>query len=351
MKAVVLAAGSGTRMRPIAYSMAKQLIPVANKPVLFCGLEDIAEAGILDTIVVVAPDTGAEIRSAVGDGSQFGLSVEYVVQPEPLGIAHALGITRSSVGDDDILLYLGDSMMKCGVREIVDSFHEGRPNCHILLSRVENPERFGVVTLDSAGAVAELVEKPADPQSDLALAGVYLFDSSVWAAIDALEPSARGEYEITEAIQYLLDTGNTVAVTEVEGWWKDTGRKEDLLEANDLVLAEVRSEIAGTVASSDVRGELILGPGSSLTNCRVNGPVIVGADTVIADSTLGPATSIGDGCALDGATVVRSVVLDGARIERWRIEASLLGREVSMSGSGPATPVSVILGERSEVVG
>ncbi|MCP3996670.1 MAG: glucose-1-phosphate thymidylyltransferase, partial [bacterium] len=276
---------------------------------------------------------------------------EYVTQPEPRGIAHALGITRTLVGDDDILLYLGDNMLKCGVADVVASFEETRPNCGILLSRVVNPERFGVVVLDSAGRVIELVEKPERPESDYALAGVYLFDRSIWAALDALEPSERGEYEITEAIQHLLDGGSTVAASEVDGWWKDTGRKEDLLEANDLVLATVETEIAGTVVGSDADGQLVVGTGSSLTNCRVRGPVIVGDDTTVTDSTLGPGTSIGNGCVLNGATVARSVILDGAHVERWKLESSLLGRDVAMRGVGPDAAVSVTLGERSEVVG
>ncbi len=351
MKAVVLAAGSGTRMRPIAYSMAKQLIPVANKPILFYALDDIAAAGVTEAIIVVAPDTGREIRAAVGDGRQFGLNVQYVIQSEPLGIAHALTMAREEVGDEDVLLYLGDNMLKYGVADTIVSFGEQHPNCHILLSKVENPQRFGVVTLDDAGNVAELVEKPQHPASDLALAGVYLFDSSIWEAIESLEPSARGEYEITEAIQWLLDTGRTVTASEVAGWWKDTGRKEDLLEANDLVLGALETSVAGETIDTEVDGVIVVGDGSSLVGCRVEGPVVIGEDTYIVNSRLGPGTSIGDGCSITGATVTRSVVLDGARIERWQLESSLLGREVAMLGSGPTGPVSVTLGERSDVVG
>lgn len=351
MKAVVLAAGSGTRMRPIAYSMAKQLIPVANKPVLFYVLEDIAGAGLTEAIIVVAPETGGEIRSAVGGGERFGLTVEYITQSAPLGIAHALASARAAVGDEDVLLYLGDNMLNCGVADIVASFERSRPNCHILLSRVENPQRFGVVTIDETGGVVELVEKPAHPQSDLALAGVYLFDQSIWAALDSLEPSPRGEYEITEAIQHLLDTGSKVSASEVEGWWKDTGRKEDLLEANDLVLAGVVSDIAGTVVKTDVAGSLAVGAGSTLTDCEVRGPVVVGANTTITNCVLGPGTSVGSSCVLDGAQIMRSILLDGVRVERWSLESSLLGRYATMRGAGPDTAVAVTLGERSEVVG
>ncbi len=351
MKAVVLAGGSGTRMRPIAYSMAKQLIPVANKPILFYGLEDIAASGVEEAIVVVNPQTGAEIRDAVGSGEGFGLNVTYVVQEEALGIAHALNATRAVVGDDDVLLYLGDNLLRDGVGDTVAAFEAARPSCHILLSRVPNPQRFGVVTLDETGQVVDLTEKPERPRSDLALVGVYLFDSSVWEAIDRLRLSSRGEYEITEAIQLLLDSGRPVAATEVSGWWKDTGEKEDLLDANDLVLAGMRPANRGSITDSDVAGALVIGNGSSVTNCRIEGPVMIGDSVTAVDSFLGPGTSIGDQCTIVGADVQRSIVLEGSTVERWRLRSSLLGRAVTMTGRGPAEPVSVTLGERSQVAG
>ncbi len=351
MKAVVLAAGAGTRLRPIAYSMAKQLIPIANKPILFYALEDVAAAGVSDVVIVVAPDTGDEIRLAVGDGSRFGLAVEFVTQDEPLGIAHAFGLTKPWVGDDDVLLYLGDNMLKEGVSSTVDAFVQGKPNCQILLSRVRNPERFGVVTMNDAGGVVELVEKPRVPASDLALAGVYLFDSTIWEAIDSLRPSGRGEYEITEAIQWLLDTGNQVAATEVEGWWKDTGQKQDLLEANDLVLADLEPCIEGSVDDSSTEGAVRLGVDSEIVGCQLIGPVVVGSGTRVSNSTLGPGVCVGAGCRIEDAHIERSVVLDGAVVEAWKLHDSLLGRHTVLGRIGPEGSVSMTLGERSEVTG
>ncbi|MDJ0955086.1 MAG: glucose-1-phosphate thymidylyltransferase [Acidimicrobiia bacterium] len=351
MKGVVLAAGSGTRMRPIAYSMAKQLIPVANKPILFYALDDVFASGVSEVAIVVAPDTGDEIRRAVGDGSQFGLDVDYVVQPEPLGIAHALGVAGPWVGDDDVLLYLGDNMLKGGVGSTVAAFRQLRPSCHILLSRVENPQRFGVATVGADGRVVELVEKPEHPASDLALAGIYLFDPSIWPAIESLQPSGRGEYEITDAIQWLLDSGREVHASEVSGWWKDTGTKEDLLDANDLVLEALVSEIAGEITATTVTGALAVGAGTELRGCEVRGPVVVGRSSVVTDSVLGPGTAIGDDCVVTGAELTRSVLLDGVQVETWKLRNSLLGRHVSLRGRGPDTAVPLMLGERSEVVG
>ena len=351
MKGVVLAAGSGTRMRPIAYSMAKQLIPVANKPILFYALDDISASDIDEVVVVVAPETGDEIRRAIGDGSRFGLDVQYVVQAEPLGIAHALGVARTQVGGDDVLLYLGDNMLKGGVGSTVAEFRQQRPSCHILLSRVENPQRFGVVTLGADGRVVELVEKPEHPASDLALAGIYLFDSSIWSAIESLQPSPRGEYEITDAIQWLLDSGLEVHASEVSGWWKDTGTKEDLLDANDLVLEALETDVNGELAATTVVGPLSVAAGTTLGDCEVRGPVVVGSGSVVTNSVLGPGTAIGDDCVVTGAELTRSVLLDGVRVETWKLCDSLLGRHVSLLGRGPDTAVPLMLGERSEVVG
>ncbi len=351
MKAVVLAAGAGVRMRPIAYTLPKQLIPVANKPVLFYGLEAIAAAGIKEVAIVVGPDSGDAIAEAVGAGDRFGLTIEYITQPAPQGIAHGLGMARSFVGSNDVLLYLGDSMLERGLGEAVADFTVSRPNAHVLVSRAADPGRFGVVTVDAGNTVARIVEKPRRPDSDLVLVGAYLFDSAVWAALDEIRPSQRGELEISDAIQHLVDSGKRVTVSEVEGWWKDTGDKVGLLDANRLVLSNLHHAVHGMIEGGSSRGPVAVGTGSTLQDCDLIGPVTIGANVTASDCVLGPNTSIADNCSLAGAFIVGSIVLEGCRLERWRLDGSVLGRNVTLTGQGPEAAVSAILGDLSEVVG
>lgn len=350
MKGVVLCGGIGSRLRPITYSTAKQLIPVGNKPILFYGLEDLAAAGVVEVGMVVAPESGDEVRDAVGDGSRFGLGVTYIVQEEPLGLAHALRTALPFVAGDDVLMYLGDNLLRHGVRGVVEDFQRERPNCQILLARVDNPSAFGVVELDADGGVVRLVEKPADPPSDLALVGVYLFDHTVAEAVDAIEPSGRGELEITDAIQYLVDSGRVVKPTLVTGWWKDTGRKEDLLHANSLVLEELEHDVRGEVAGGSVRGPLRLGEQSRLVDCTIEGPVVVGDGAVLERVILGPRTAIGDGCRLTDADISESIVFADVEIHDWRLTRSVIGRGSRMFGSGPRGYCELTLGDRSEVI-
>jgi glucose-1-phosphate thymidylyltransferase len=351
MKGVVLSGGTGSRLRPITFSMAKQLVPVANKPILFYGLEDLAEAGIEDVVIIIAPATGDEIRATVGDGSNFGLNVEYVVQEEPLGLAHALKVALPFVGGDDVLMYLGDNLVKQGVADIVHDYERDRPNCQILLTKVTDPREFGVAALGPSGEVVRLVEKPKNPPSDLALVGVYLFDDTVGEAIEGIRPSARGELEITDAIQYLVETGRDVRPTLVTGWWKDTGKKEDLLHANELVLDDLESAVEGELIGGEVRGSLQVGRGTTLIDCVVTGPVVIGDDAHLTRVTIGPNTAIGDRCRLSDASVEESIIMDEAEVHGWRIRSSLLGRQARLQGSAPAGHVEMILGERSEIVG
>lgn len=351
MKGVVLCGGTGSRLRPITYSIAKQLVPVGNKPILFYGLEDLASAGLREVGLIVSPETAGEIRDAVGDGSAFGLKVEYIVQDQPLGLAHALKTALPFVDGDDVLMYLGDNLLKHGVNGVVDDFLRERPNCQILLARVEDPGAFGVVELDAAGAVVRLVEKPKDPPSDLALVGAYLFDATVAEAVGAIQPSARGELEITDAIQYMVDSGRTVRPSLVTGWWKDTGKKEDLLHANELVLEELTDDVRGQVVDSTIEGPIHVDEGARLIGCKVQGPVVIGRDAVLEGVTVGPSTSIGEGSVLTDAVVKESIVFSGVEIHDWRLRNSVIGRDSRLLGSGPAGECEMMLGERSEVRG
>jgi glucose-1-phosphate thymidylyltransferase len=331
--------------------MAKQLIPVANKPILYYGLEDMAAAGLTDVAIIIAPQTGNEIRQAVGDGSRFGLSVEYIVQPEPLGLAHALRMALPFADGDDILMYLGDNIVKRGVTDVVSDFEQDRPNCQILLTEVDDPSQFGVAYLSVDGRVERLVEKPSRPRSNLALVGVYLFDKNVEGAVNAIRPSARGELEITDAIQHLIDGGLSVRHTLVTGWWKDTGRKEDLLHANELVLSDITERVGGEIVGGAVRGRLQLGEGSQLVDCSITGPVVIGDNVHMVRTTVGPNTAIGNECRISDARIEASIVLDGSEVSGWGIRNSLLGRGSSLRGGAPPGYAEVTLGERSEVVG
>ena len=351
MKAVVLAGGTGSRLRPITFSMAKQLVPVANNPILFYGLQDIADAGIHEVGIVVSPETGHEVRAAVGDASTFGLSVTYIVQDEPLGLAHALKVALPFVDGDDVLMYLGDNMIKGGVADTVSDFNDARPNCQILLTRVDDPSAFGVAELDDEGHVVRLTEKPQVPPSDLALVGVYLFDDTVSEAVASIEPSARGELEITDAIQYLIEKGYTVRSSIVRGWWKDTGRKEDLLHASELIMADLEDAVEGELIDCDVRGAVAVAPGARLIDCSLTGPVVIGADAHITRCQLGPNVAIGDGCRMSDVEVEESIVLEGCEIHGWKLRSSLIGRDAKLHGSAPSGFVEMTLGERSEVIG
>jgi glucose-1-phosphate thymidylyltransferase len=351
MKGVVLAGGSGTRLRPLTHSMAKQLVPVANRPILDYGLTDIAASGIEEVCIIISPQTGDDIRRSVGDGARFGLDVTYVVQDEPAGLAHALGCALPWVDGDDVLMYLGDNLVKGGVADIVADWFEHRPQCQILLTPVPNPSAFGVAELDADGHVVRLVEKPSRPRSDLALVGVYLFDHTVAAAIDAIRPSARGELEITDAIQWLVDNGHEVNASVVRGWWKDTGRREDLLQANALVLRDLESRIDGEVLDCTVRGAVVVEPGARLVDCAVTGPAVVGPDADVRRTEIGPNTAIGPGCDIADARIEGSIVMAGARVHNWSLSASVVGNDSHLLGAAPDEYVQVTLGAHSEVLG
>ncbi|GLW62059.1 glucose-1-phosphate thymidylyltransferase [Actinomadura rubrobrunea] len=351
MKALVLAGGSGSRLRPITYSFAKQLVPVANKPVLFYGLEAIADAGIREVGVVVG-DTEAEIRAAVGDGSRFGLEVTYLRQDAPRGLAHAVLIAREFLGDDDFVMYLGDNFIVGGITELVDRFRRERPDAQIMLAKVSDPRAFGVAELDADGRVVALEEKPEHPKSDLALVGVYLFSPVVHEVVARLTPSRRGELEITDTIQGLIDRGRRVESTMVSGYWKDTGNVADMLEVNRLVLEGVEPSVAGEVdASSELIGRVVVEEGARVTGSRVVGPAVIGPGAVVRDSYIGPFTSIDRDCSVVDSEIEYSIVLRGASIDGvGRIECSLIGRQARVT---PAPPVPrahrLVLGDHSKV--
>jgi len=351
MKALVLSGGAGTRLPPITHTSAKQLLPVANKPVLFYGLEAIRESGITDVGVVVG-DTAPAIREAVGDGSAFGLRVTYIQQEAPLGLAHAVLVARDFLGDDDFVMYLGDNFIVGGISALVEEFRGTRPDAQIMLTQVPDPREFGVAELDESGQVVGLEEKPRQPKSDLALVGVYLFTPCVHEAVRALKPSWRGELEITEAIQWLIDSGRKVTSTTISGYWKDTGNVADMLEVNRLVLETIEPAQRGVVhPGCELIGRVVIEEGAEVSGSRIVGPAIVGARTQVADSYIGPFTSVAEDCAITGSEIDYSIVLRSASITGVRrIEASIIGRAVEVTPA-PAVPNAhrLILGDHSKV--
>jgi len=351
MKALVLSGGAGTRLRPITHTSAKQLLPVANKPVLFYGLEAIRDAGITDVGVVVG-DTAPAIREAVGDGSAFGLRVTYIPQEAPLGLAHAVLVAQDFLGDDDFVMYLGDNFIVGGIAELVEEFRAARPDAQIMLTQVADPRDFGVAELDEYGQVIGLEEKPAEPKSDLALVGVYMFTPCVHDAVRSLQPSWRGELEITEAIQRLIDDGRKVASTTISGYWKDTGNVTDMLEVNRLVLEAVEPLRRGVVQPGcELIGRVVIGDGAEVSGSRIVGPAIIGAGARVANSYIGPFTSVAEDCAITDSEIEYSIVLRGASIRGVRrIEASIIGRDVEVTPA-PRVPKAhrLILGDHSKV--
>jgi glucose-1-phosphate thymidylyltransferase len=351
LKGLILSGGKGTRLRPITYTSAKQLVPVANKPVLFYGLEAMADAGIREVGIIIAPETGGEIRDAVGDGSRFGLSIEYIEQEAPLGLAHAVLTAEPFLGRNPFVMYLGDNLLRDGIGELVDTFRREEPDALILLTPVPDPEHYGVAEL-SDGRVTRLVEKPSEPRTDLALVGVYMFTPAVFDAARSIEPSGRGELEITDAIQTLVDGGLRVDPHIVHGWWKDTGQVEDMLEANRLILDDLEERVEGELVETRVEGRVVIEQGARLERSTVRGPAIVGRGSQVSDAYIGPYTAVGDDVRIEGAELEHSIVLSGSRIGQleYRIEASLIGRNVRI-GRGPALPKAYrfVVGDNADV--
>jgi glucose-1-phosphate thymidylyltransferase len=351
LKGLILSGGRGTRLRPITHTSAKQLVPVANKPVLFYGIEAMAQAGIERVGIIIAPETGEEVRAAAGDGSRFGVEITYIVQDEPLGLAHAVLTAEPFLGDSAFVMYLGDNLLQGGIEDLVAAFRSGQADALILLTPVPDPENYGVAELRD-GSVVRLVEKPAQPQTDLALVGVYMFTPAVHLATRAIEPSGRGELEITDAIQHLVDQKLRVEPHIVKGWWKDTGRLEDMLAANRLVLDTIEARVEGELVESQVDGRVIIERGARLERSAVRGPAIIGAGAQLVDCYVGPYTAVGEGCRIANAEVEHSILLAGASVRdlAGRIESSLLGRNVSI-GRDQRQPRAYrfMVGDNSEI--
>ncbi|MFT4049394.1 MAG: glucose-1-phosphate thymidylyltransferase [Solirubrobacterales bacterium] len=351
LKGLILSGGKGTRLQPITHTSAKQLVPVANKPVLFYGIEAMVAAGITEIGIIIAPETGDEIRETTGDGSQFGAKITYIPQAEPLGLAHAVLTAEEFLADSPFVMYLGDNLLRDGIVPLVEQFRSSSPDALILLTRVPDPENFGVAELDD-GKVVALVEKPAEPKTDLALVGVYMFTPSIFEASRAIEPSARGELEITDAIQYLVDTGRTVEPHLVDGWWKDTGRLDDMLQANRLVLEDLQPANDGELIETELEGRVAVGKGARLERCVVRGPAVIGAGAQLTDAYIGPYTSIDAGVIVERSEIEYSIVLEGSKIADLgaRLEASLIGKhsQVVRTDGMPRT-FRMLVGDKCEI--
>lgn len=336
MKALILSGGKGTRLRPLTYTGAKQLVPVANKPILWYGIESLVAAGITEIGIVVSPETGPEIEKKTGTGDRFGAKITYIPQESPDGLAHAVKIAQPFLGDSPFVMYLGDNLIQDSLNTFVADFRKEPVGAIIMLKQVENPTAFGVAQIDDKGSVIKLVEKPKDPPSNLALVGVYLFSPAIHDAIAQIKPSPRGELEITDAIQQLITTGKNVEAKELTGWWLDTGKKDDLLEANRIILDEYLTEakVLGDIDdASKISGRVVIGKGSKLTNCTVRGPVIIGEGCKLENCFIGSYTSIANDVSMGDIEIDHSVVLQGADISgiERRIVDSLIGERASLT--------------------
>jgi glucose-1-phosphate thymidylyltransferase len=351
LKGLILSGGKGTRLRPITHTSAKQLVPVANKPVLFYGIESLVAAGVEEIGIIIAPETGGEIRDAAGDGSQFGVSITYIEQDAPSGLAHAVLTAEPFLVDSPFVMYLGDNLLRDGITDLVEQFRAEGPDAMILLTSVPDPENYGVAELDGE-KVARLVEKPKEPLSDLALVGVYMFTPMIFEAARAIEPSWRNELEITDAIQWLISQGLRVDPHIVSGWWKDTGQVQDMLDANRLILDDLQERVEGSLVDSRVEGRVVIEPGVVLERATVRGPAIIGSGSVIKDAYIGPYSAIGENVTIERAEIEYSIVLSGSSVRdlEGRIEASLIGRNVAI-GRSPALPKAYrfVVGDNAEI--
>jgi|UniRef100_A0A7C4TE23 glucose-1-phosphate thymidylyltransferase len=332
MKGLILSGGFGTRLRPLTYTSAKQLIPVANKPIIFYGIESLVNAGIKEIGIVVG-ETAEEVKKTVGDGSKWNIKIEYIHQPLPLGLAHAIKVSRNFLEEESFIMYLGDNILKEGVNDFVKKFINDRPDALILLTEVDNPQEFGVAVVDSNGMVKKLIEKPKEPPSNLALVGVYLFNKNIFTAVENIKPSWRNEFEITDAIQWLLDNNFNVLSHRVKGWWKDTGKPEDIIEANLLVLEDIESSNEGIIVDTATSGRIRTGSGTRIERSVIRGPVVIGSNVQIRNAFIGPFTSIGDNVLIENSEIECSVIMEGARIInlKKRIDRSIIGKNVTIS--------------------
>jgi glucose-1-phosphate thymidylyltransferase len=353
MKALITAGGRGTRLRPITHTQNKHLIPIANKPILRYALDAVKEAGITDIGIVVGVDNGREVETAFGDGAALGVKLTYIWQEAPLGLAHVVKISQDFIGDDSFVFYLGDNIVVGGIDRFVESFKEGDYDCFLTLARVRDPERFGVPEFGSDGSIVGVVEKPRMPKSPFAVSGIYIYGPAIFTAVNAIAPSPRGELEISDAHDYLLKNGFKVGHGEITGWWKDTGMPSDLLEANRLVLSKTVGRVDGVVDSeSDIAGEVIIEEGAEVIGSRVRGPAIIGRGSRVVDSFVGPYSSIGPECKLEGCEVEFSILMQQVCVRNVdvRIEGSILGNDVEIvRAAGKPKVQRFMLGEQSRV--
>lgn len=356
MRALITAGGRGTRLRPLTYTSNKHLIPIANKPMIHYALEAIAAAGIREVGIAINPDTGGEIQKALGDGGSWGLGITYILQEAPLGLAHVVQVAEPFLRREPFVFFLGDNVVVGGIRQFVERFVARGDQCHLVLARVRDPQRFGVAEVVGE-RVVRVMEKPARPASDYAVTGIYVYGPAIFEAVRGIRPSARGELEISDAHQYLLDHGSQVGFSEITGWWKDTGKPEDLLEANRFVLDQVLDGkgpiIHGAVdAASDVAGKVVVEAGAKVIASHIRGPVVIGKDAVIERSYIGPFTSLGARCVIRNSELEYSILFEDTQIldADVRIERSLLGREVIIrrGDSRPKTQ-KFILGDQSSI--
>ena len=354
LKGLVLSGGRGTRLRPLTHTAAKQLVPVANRPILYYVLDNLSEAGVRDVAIIISPETGGAIQEAIGDGRAWNTKVEYIIQEKPLGLAHAVKIARGFLGSDPFIMYLGDNLIGSGIRGFCENFATSNADASILLKEVSEPSSFGIAEIDATGKVIRLVEKPKEPRSNLALVGIYFFSSRIHDAIDRIEPSRRGELEITDAVQQLLQQGCTVLSHHLDGWWLDTGKKDDLLTANTVVLDDwIKRRLDGEVdLRSQVTGRVQLGSGTRVINSTVRGPAVIGENVIIENSFVGPFTSIASGCRIISSVLEHCVLLENAQIDHVdRLEDSLIGKNSAVI-KDPNTrhAYRLMIGDDSEVV-
>jgi glucose-1-phosphate thymidylyltransferase len=351
IKGLILSGGAGTRLRPLTHTSAKQLVPVANKPVIFYGIESLVNSGIKDIGIIISPETGEEIKKVVGDGSKFNCCITYILQEQPKGLAHAVLTAKQFIGDSDFVMYLGDNILRDGIESLVNKFKNKKPDSLILLTKVENPSAYGIAELDG-GKIKNLEEKPLEPKSNLALVGVYIFTNKIFDAAARLLPSKRGELEITEAIQDLIDSQLNVEYEIVDGWWKDTGTVLEMLHANRLVLESFETKIEGDIVDADLHGTVIIEKGAQVKNSTIIGPAIIGKDSVIEDAYIGPYTAIDCNAIIKYSEIEYSIVLAGTKILGidTRIHNSLIGKNVSIeSNKQPPKTLSFVVGENSAI--
>jgi glucose-1-phosphate thymidylyltransferase len=354
MKGLILSGGKGTRMRPITHTAAKQLLPVANKPILFYAVEALKEAGIKEIGIIISPETGNDVREALGDGKRWGTKISYIVQEEPKGLAHAVKTARDFLADSPFVMYLGDNLIKDGVAPLVKRFEQSSADAFILLKEVSNPSSFGVAELTDSGRIVCLEEKPQQPKSNLALVGVYLFNKNIHKAIDEIKPSRRGELEITDAIQRLVDTNFHVASHVLNTWWLDTGKKDDMLEANRVVLDEMTEFAQDGIfeGKTIISGRVHVGKGTILKDCHVRGPAVIGENCYIENTYIGPFSSIGDNAKISDTEIEYSIVRENCKIVdfKGRIESSLIGVNVELTRANrKPSAYSFMLGDDSKV--